>query len=251
MRARHAITLFAVFALAAGCRQLLGIEPATLICPPELPDCTFCAEVKDCGRAGNCFSWSCKDSLCTPVNKPMRTACPGGVCSDDFFSQCVTCMEDEDCPSGGHCGPDRACYRCDDGVQNGRELGIDCGISVCQRCLGAFCATDDECNSGFCVDGVCCNVACDVVCATCDNEQGDCSALPKYRTDSAPVVCAGNFACDGGGSCRKTPGAFCVNPVDCASDRCENNRCAKLAGEPCGFKDECMDDACVNGVCQK
>jgi hypothetical protein len=156
-------------------------------------------------------------------------------------------VEDVDCLDGGHCGDDRVCYRCDDGAQNGFEKGVDCG-GPCKRCLGEFCASPDECKGGSCVDGHYCNGPCDQACASCNNAEGSCTALPKYASDSDPA-CDGNNACDGSGTCLAAPGAFCVSDVDCASYRCNNKRCAKLAGETCASPDECVDDACVSGVC--
>jgi hypothetical protein len=47
---------------------------------------------------------------------------------------------------------------------------------------GVACVTDDECNSGFCTDGVCCNERCgaDQVCASCNlaASKGTCSPIP-------------------------------------------------------------------------
>jgi len=241
------LTLSFAFGFVLGCKQIFGIEEATLICPPEFPDCKLCDEDADCGSSTGCHSWVCRKSQCTPVNRPAGTSCSTGVCSDDVVSECVTCLKDEDCPPGGHCGKERACFRCDDGVQNGYERGIDCGGS-CKRCLGDGCMTGDQCSSGLCVDGTCCNAACDGICQYCNNPEGNCSDLPKYAKDYEPV-CGFDKVCDGFGSCLLRPGEVCASAVQCASFRCENNRCAKLAGEPCTDPLECLDGACLDGVC--
>lgn len=245
---RSAIVLLLAFlATVAGCRQILGIEDARLLCPPELPDCMLCYNVADCGSATECHSWRCVDNLCRPTNKSVGTKCTTGVCSDDPVSVCVACMAYEDCP-GGQCR-DHRCSRCDDGIKNGWEEDVDCGGgSPCKRCLGSACSTPDDCKSGFCADGTCCNSACDAICAYC-TMAGDCEPIPRYTNDPVPV-CAGENTCDGFGSCLLQPGEICVNAVECASARCEQNRCRKLAGEDCIAPQECANDLCVSGKCQ-
>jgi hypothetical protein len=181
------------------------------------------------------------------VNAPSRTACAQGVCSDDPVATCVPCLVDEDCPDGGHCGKERQCFRCDDGVKNGREHDVDCG-GPCKECLGDPCSSPDECKSGFCAaDGRCCTSACDSPCVYCPLD-GNCSNVPKYEQDFVPA-CAGSNVCDGFGSCLLRPGEICTSNVQCSSFRCEENRCYKLAGEPCDKALECLQDSCVDGVC--
>lgn len=233
----------------ASCRQILGIEEATLICPPDLPGCKLCSVPQDCGPSDECHAWTCEDNACVPVNMPARTKCATGVCSDDPVSVCVGCLEYEDCP-GGQCR-DRTCSRCDDGIQNGWETGIDCGGGgACKDCLGTACQVAGDCKSGFCEDGTCCVATCDDVCAYCKTLEGDCRPLPKYVQDFNPV-CAGENVCDGSGGCRLRSGEVCINPVDCASFRCVMNRCRNEAGEPCSFPQQCVEELCVDGVCQK
>lgn len=45
---------------------------------------------------------------------------------------------------------------------------------------GELCSTPIDCNSGFCVDGVCCDSACDGVAESCNQSgrMGTCSPLP-------------------------------------------------------------------------
>ncbi|MDC0748302.1 hypothetical protein [Polyangium mundeleinium] len=104
--------------------------------------------------------------------------------------------------------------------------------------------------SGFCVDSVCCNGPCEGVCTTCNNAEGDCSSLPKYAQDDAPV-CSGVNVCDGFGGCLLRPGEICSSDVECASYRCEKSRCVKLSGEPCNSPLDCVDNGCMNGVCMQ
>jgi hypothetical protein len=236
-------------ALGVSCRQILGIEEAILICPEEPAGCKICSEPDDCGPGTRCHSWACVDALCTPVNATAHTPCSKGFCNDSSPSECVTCVEDTDCPGpGGYCDLGE-CFSCFDGVHNGWEHGVDCG-GPCKGCLGDFCTTPDDCIGDFCADGVCCTSLCDMPCAHCNllGEAGNCTALPKYSHDSNPL-CSGKYVCDGGGGCGLRPSEICTSAVQCASGRCVDNRCVKLAGEPCTLDVECAMMLCVNDVC--
>jgi hypothetical protein len=70
--------------------------------------------------------------------------------------------------------------------------------------LGKTCASTADCAGGPCVDGVCCNSACDGVCMRCDlpSSKGTCSPVPAYQDpdkecvmlplpEAGPVVDAG------------------------------------------------------------
>lgn len=61
------------------------------------------------------------------------------------------------------------------------------------------CVTGDECPSGFCSDGVCCDAACDSPCAACDlaGSEGVCTA--HGAATSPEPGCEGT--CDGAGTC--------------------------------------------------
>jgi hypothetical protein len=81
---------------------------------------------------------------------------------------------------------------------NDGGLGADGG-----KGNGTACVTDDECGSGFCADGVCCNEKCDDVCVSCklSTSKGTCT---PYAADTDPEMeCAANLgtmppASDGG-----------------------------------------------------
>src|SRR5215213_11729904 len=73
----------------------------------------------------------------------------------------------------------------------GRELG--------QRCDGG-----GQCASGFCVDGVCCNIACTGACMQCNlpDRAGECAPSPAGQADprgqcrhDAPTSCGQSGTC--------------------------------------------------------
>ncbi len=81
------------------------------------------------------------------------------------------------------------------------------------------CTLASECKSGFCVEGVCCDRACDGVCESCALAEapGVCTPVPAARdpkgTCSAGASCA--HTCDGHGSCiGALPGSQCA-PAAC------------------------------------
>lgn len=86
--------------------------------------------------------------------------------------------------------------------------------------LGGACTLTLGCESGFCIDGVCCEASCDGVCERCGGG-GRCTAVPNGADPDRE--CAGGDVCDGMGACRVVvamdagmPDAFV--PVDAPID---------------------------------
>jgi len=86
---------------------------------------------------------------------------------------------------------------------------------------GQPCEVGRQCASGFCVDGVCCNTACDGQCVTCGlaGFEGDCSIAPA-GTDPHND-CGGGGLCDdvcaANGTCTDRVGEVCI-PSSCLED---------------------------------
>jgi hypothetical protein len=127
--------------------------------------------------------------------------------------------------NGGYCGEFFRCGRCDNGIEDGDERGVDCS-GRCPACLGDFCSNDEECITGFCTDGHCCDNRCYDVCAYCADVEarGECKYLPTFWDDNDPI-CDGAMTCNGGGLCALRPGEPCVGDIQCASLKCENGTC--------------------------
>jgi len=213
-----------------GCQLIIGLDEYYLApqCPPNAALCKICNTPADCNPPDQCHTWSCVQHLCEPIDAKAGSPCAGGVCSDLSPSTCVACNGDTDCPSGGYC-LQKQCFRCDDGIQNGDEVGVDCSIpgGHCLACQGVFCSQDAECKSGFCSDSICCSGRCDDLCAACNLEGrfGDCSSIPVGMADPNSGCQSGGYVCNGGGGCGKANGASCVSAVECASLKCENGTC--------------------------
>lgn len=127
--------------------------------------------------------------------------------------------------------------------------------------LGAPCARDLECDTGFCVDGVCCNSACTNGCSTCALPQakGVCSAIAAGATPrsqsfcprEAPSSCGLDGTCNGAKACRThvqgtvcKPG-LCSSMMATGSAICDGKgTCATPASKACAPY-VCGVDACI------
>ncbi len=145
-----------------------------------------------CNNAGACASPS-----------PTTTACAPFLCSTNACT--TTCAADSDCTATSYCD------------------GTTC---VAKKAQGAACTgTGNQCSSGNCVDGFCCNTACSATCQACSaalsvDTNGTCANITTLGTDTNSVpVCSGTQACTGG-FCRLANGQSCSNSIQCASNKC-------------------------------
>ena len=110
---------------------------------------------------------------------------------------------------------------------------------------GEGCDSSSDCESGFCTEGVCCNVACSDGCSSClaalkgSGNDGTCGPVkaggdPKKACASLPAsTCGTTGACDGVGAC-----AVHAKGVECAPGVC--NGVSATAAGACDGKQTCV-----------
>jgi hypothetical protein len=220
-----------------------------------------------CDGAGQCRLWStstvCRAVRCVGMTMYLTDYCDGsGVCIDSGTQSCAPyrCLVGAEqcrdaCVTDGHCSPGNYC------------LGNEC---VPKKPWGITCSEARECASGHCVDGYCCNTACDGLCASCSQNPGTCSPI-VMGTDPAGEcgtcqTCDGGYACsfvasgadpldhcqateeagcgqdgtcDGTGTCRLWTGtvcreAYCLSGFFYPADVCDGSGlCADSGQVPC------------------
>jgi hypothetical protein len=172
--------------------------------------------IATCGRDGTC------DGAGACRKYAVGTTCMPGSCSGSTETEARTCTAAGTCQGGGTTRMCTGGHTCNNGscasmcggdgeCQNGFFCDTD---HTCQlkRATGAACATTNQCGSGFCVDGVCCNLACDQKCYACDlpGSVGTCNAVPDGQERGAtpecpredPSTCGSVGGCNGRGACR-------------------------------------------------
>jgi hypothetical protein len=230
--------------------------------------------------------------ICTPLpSQPKRLVC----CRTTACDEIAVAVPSPEMPDAGAMVPI-------DGVNPGPEAGVpdedgsagqggDDGAAggnggsgsgpvgdPAGKTLGMPCAAGAECVSGLCVDGVCCNTACDKGCqacdlagnpgtcgarsgaprpdkcaakdiacaATCDGTSEECS-YPTATTQCGAPSCAAGVAtlragCDGKGACQMAQTTVCA-PYPCADATACAGGCSAAA--PCQPGSYCEAGRCV------
>jgi hypothetical protein len=139
-------------------------------------------------------------------------------------------------PAGGAMDADTAVMGADGGGLTGSEGSSpqpDGGVLPPPK--NTTCTMGAQCASGFCVDGVCCDAACDGSCESCalTGKVGTCSPVKNAADDT----CGGDSICDGSSTCRTMLGKACSAPNECASGNCVDGVCC--GGAACGMCQSC------------
>lgn len=121
--------------------------------------------------------------------------CGDGIC-DSKDEACATCDADCGCPSGETCSD-----------------------QICLKRLNIICSSGIECNSTYCVHGLCRN---------------------------GPTYC-GDYYCDVGEGCSS-----CETDCGCLSDEtCSREMCLKKLNVRCSSDADCDSTHCVHGTCRE
>jgi len=121
---------------------------------------------------------------------------------------------------------DPACSLDSDCAKAGYFCSVEGGLGACfkRKAPGAGCVAPNECATGFCASGVCCNEQCDQQCRSC--------SVP-----GKPGICG-----------PSADGEACVDGLVCTvDDGCLGGDC--VGGDPVDCSD--LDGACVSAVCDE
>jgi hypothetical protein len=201
------------------CRPVAdGVKDPRAICTDAGP--ASCGPTGACNGSGGCARY------------PTGTVCRGGSCSGTVLHSAWRCDGAGQCLAGSDltCAP----YSCTGGAcTSACQSNADCapGI-VCdtalrscgKKGLGQPCGGSPECNSGFCIDAVCCDTSCQGPCRSCALGQtpGKCTNTPPGALDPRRACkdlgkskCDTDGTCDGRGGCRKYPAGTVCGPQTC------------------------------------
>ncbi len=227
------------------CHAAGACDPATGACsnPPA-------AAGVGCGEAAWCRDGVARAAdLCDGSGACVlgtETACFPYLCSGDACG--TSCAADADCAPAAHCDDNSQCRS--------------------DHPLGGACDGPGDCESGYCVRGVCCNVPCEGECQACTAETGGvCSPTSGQActtgdactpgvcqvgvcTPEDSVVCPDCQVCDpGSGSCVADPaqaGSLCNQPFGGASmcGRCQADGTCSGGIIVCASLDGCKSGGC-------
>ncbi len=180
---------------------------------------TSCTANHEC-TSGQCVDGVCCNSACAgacdacdvagsvgtctarAVGSPGVPSCAPFVCAGNTATDCpTTCAGDEGCAVGQYC------------------LGAAC---VPKQVNGRACTSSTACTSGHCVDGFCCDSACDATCDSCNvvGNEGTCSVTPVGSAGNpscAPYVCGGKAT---GCATSCDDDSQCASPSVCTHHEC-------------------------------
>jgi hypothetical protein len=232
-----------------------GATPSA--CKPKKANSVTCDDDGEC-LSGRCVDGVCCNSTCTGLCRGCNIAGKEGTCSNHAAG---TDPDDDcgaySCTSSGTCNVTCPAAPPGDVCATQCKPGNRCdssGKCVPDRGLGQTCTKGCECQSGNCVDGVCCNSACGGPCQACNlaGKVGTCSPHPRGTDpeNNCPGGTTG-YDCDGASQCLAScTGSACS--VDCKSGYyCASGVCVKdkAQGAGCSSGCECPSGFCVDGVC--
>jgi hypothetical protein len=204
-----------------------------------------CVSPQTCGGGGVPLVCGCTPKTCANLDK---------TCGGPF-------------PDG--CG---GMVTCNDGSQDGTETDVDCGgvaagNSTCAiGCgQGKKCNAGTDCQSGFCADGVCCNVACTgLTCQACSaakkgqGADGVCGAVVLGQdphgncSTMGTASCGESGGCNGSGACSTyaagtvCQAATCSGTVLTKQETCNSSMMCSPQTPP---TQDCAPYVCTGGAC--
>jgi len=150
--------------------------------------------------------------------------CESGVCNNGI---CSPCSNSSECLDGQYCDSDS-------------------GICKPGSVQGEDCTAETDCETDNCVDGVCCNTACENICEACNltGTLGTCTAITAG--EDPEDECTDADTCNGSASCYCSDGM--TNNGEPAQD-CGGSCSGCADGSPCDVGSDCESLVC-NLTCQ-
>jgi len=218
--------------------------------------------VSTCGLDGKC------DGTGACRKYPVNTTCKPGTCEGDAVVGSYACDGKGACKPGSTriCVP----FSCDPTSNDCVETctsssqcvsGQQCVNGSCgKRMKGGSCKANADCASNFCADGVCCNVACQGPCLSCNltGREGTCWPVDADKVDPRGIChdmgapsCGQTGLCDGLGGCSKY-----ARDTQCIAPTCSSGNRLNTAGTCDGLGtcsapgiQNCHPFRCANGAC--
>ncbi|MBK8255273.1 MAG: hypothetical protein IPK82_21760 [Polyangiaceae bacterium] len=187
----------------------------------------------ECSGNTVCASGGCKlldGEACVSGASCIAGFCADGVCCN---TSCTgTCQACTATKKGS--GTDGVCGNIAIGTDPDNECGGPTLCSGAGQCallpIGSACTLATECQSANCVDGVCCDTACNTTCQACTGAKkgsgtdGTCGSIVA-GTDP-DNECAGTSTCNGTTGCAlKANGLTCTVSSECTSGFCADGVC--------------------------
>jgi len=205
----------------------------------------------------NDLRWVCTNSGGCGYPAGYNTICedqtPSGICSGDSGGPAIILRNNQEYVAGvaSYTGQNCAEFGCSTKVDEYDESFIRDWVGGQP---GDFCSGAVQCDSGYCVDGVCCTTPCSGACQACNlTDDGTCITVPNG------YECADNDLCDGtevcqNGQCVDGQPLNCVNSNPCTADSCDPaTGCVHdpvMDGTPCSNGNPCDgDETCLRGNC--
>ncbi len=111
-----------------------------------------------------------------------------------------------------------------DAIDSSPDMPVDTQVADAQRLVTGYpCISGNQCVSGFCADGVCCDIACGGTCRACNVAAalGSCTMIPDGQDPadecalSLPNTCGSVGNCNGSGSCALHPSGTACRALQC------------------------------------
>jgi hypothetical protein len=187
-----------------------------------------CASPSTCNGSGQCSQ--AQGTACSDPGNCASGFCVDGFCCDTTCDQtCEACSAaKKGSGTDGVCGDIAAATDPDSECTGSSTCD---GLGGCSNPNGSACITSGECDSGFCVDTVCCNTACTGVCEGCNlaAHVGTCTLVPSGLDDADTCTPTSTRDCNGAGLCLDTEGQPCTTAGECASGFCVDGFCCNTA----------------------